>query len=78
MLVYSAIFPATNLIGGSVMTIGIILSIPFLPLAWIGGMICVQLFGTEDAYLLGAFLTIFIQVFGLATWAAPRRPEVKT
>ena len=63
VLTYSAIFPITNLIGGMIMSVGLFISTPFLPLAWIGGMIMVGITKTENSYLFGAFLTIFIQVW---------------
>ena len=54
------IFPATNLIGGSVMLLGVFLTLPFLPLGWIGGMALVSI-TNESTYLLGATFAIFIQ-----------------
>ena len=59
---YSAIFPVTNLAGDPFMSIGIIATLPFLGLAWIGGMFMVSLIGTEEVYLIGSFLTILLQV----------------
>jgi hypothetical protein len=64
-LIYSAIFPVTNLIGGGVMLIGIILTIPFLPFAWVVGVGFVNLFGSESFYLIGAYFGIFLQVIFL-------------
>lgn len=61
-VVYSAIFPLSNLVGGVVAGIGIVVTLPFLGLAWIGGMTAVSLVGNEAAYLAGAFLTILTQV----------------
>lgn len=61
-LAYSAIFPITNLLGGSFTTIGILITLPFLGLAWIGGMFMVSLIGMDEVYLIGSFLTILLQV----------------
>lgn len=59
---YSAIFPVTNLVGGTVSMLGILVTLPFLGLAWVGGMTVVSVIGREDAYLVGASLTVFVQV----------------
>jgi hypothetical protein len=78
-LAYASIFPITNLLGGGIMMLGIILSIPFLPIGWIVGMAFVQAFGSESAYLPGAFIAIATQAFLLAHWlAAGRRNETNT
>ncbi|RJG07132.1 hypothetical protein D3870_14980 [Noviherbaspirillum cavernae] len=45
--------------------LGIVLTFPFLLLAWPGGMIVVAITGTEGAYLVGAGITIFLQVLAL-------------
>ncbi len=63
--VYSSIFPLTNLAGGTVALLGIVLTLPFLPLAWVGGMALVSVSG-EATYLLGAAIAVFIQVLVLA------------
>jgi hypothetical protein len=62
MLGYSLVFPITNLIGGDIAAIGIVLSIPFLPMAWGGGVYLAMLMG-EGSFLLGAFLSILLQVW---------------
>ncbi|WP_321346889.1 hypothetical protein [Halopseudomonas oceani] len=78
-LAYASIFPITNLLGGGIMMLGIILSIPFLPIGWITGMAFVQVFGCESAYLPGAFIAVAAQAFLLMHWlAAGRRDEVNT
>jgi len=59
---YSAAFPITNLIGGGIMLLGIGITYPFLPLAWVGGMLTVSVVGSESAYLIGAFVTVLLQV----------------
>lgn len=71
-LAYSMIFPLTNLAGGSAMFVGILLTMPFLPLAWVGGMILVSVAG-EKAFLYGAFITVLAQVLLLFLgWSAVR------
>ena len=78
-LAYASISPISNLLGGGIMMFGILVSIPFLPVAWIAGMFFVQTFGSETAYLPGAFFAIFIQSFPLACWlASSRKPELNT
>lgn len=78
-LAYASIFPITNLLGGGIMMLGIILSIPFLSIGWIVGMAFVQAFGSESAYLLGAFIAVAIQAFLLIRWlAAGRKNEANT
>lgn len=61
-LAYSAVFPLTNLAGGWVASLGILVTLPFLGLGWIGGMIMVSLVGRESAYLVGVFLMVFFQL----------------
>ncbi|MBX3608580.1 MAG: hypothetical protein KF871_01680 [Hydrogenophaga sp.] len=65
-LAYSAIFPVTGALGGSLQTFGILLTFPFLPLAYMGGMAMVALVQSNSFYLLGAFLSIFAQVLVIA------------
>lgn len=53
------------------MLLGIVISYPFLPLAWVGGSLTVSLFGSESAYLIGAFATVFLQVLlCMLVWSA--------
>ena len=73
-LAYAAIFPLTNLAGANLMLVGIIVTFPFLPLAWLGGMLFVYLFGSEQVYLLGASATVLAQVLlFMAVWSALRK-----
>lgn len=75
---YSAVFPITNLIGGSIALLGIIITYPFLPLAWVGGTFTVSLLGAESAYLLGAFAPVVLQVLiCMLIWTAliTREPQ---
>lgn len=68
---YSAVFPITNLIGGGISLLGIIITYPFLPLAWGGGTLTVSAFGSESAYLFGAFVTVVLQVLlCMLVWSA--------
>ena len=64
------------MLGGSLLVPGIILTFPFLPLAYVGGMAVVALAQTERLYLLGAFLTIFVQVF-IIIFCSQARKESK-
>ena len=68
ILAYSLIFPISNWLGGISATIGLILSLPFVPGAWIAGLAVVSLTGNESTYLLGAFLGIFLQVWLVVTY----------
>jgi hypothetical protein len=61
-LVYSFIFPVTYLIGGMIATIGVLVTFPFLPGAWIVSKGFVYLFGNGNIYLFGLFVGILIQV----------------
>lgn len=47
------------------MLVGIFLTLPALPLAWIGGMSIVWLFGNENLYLVGAGVAILLQSYFL-------------
>lgn len=70
---YSAVFPITNLIGGGIMLLGIIITYPFLPLAWVGGTLTVSMFGSESAYLFGAFAAVVLQVLlCMLVWSVPK------
>jgi hypothetical protein len=63
---YTTIFPITHLFGEKVTevgVIGILLTFPFLHLAWIGGMCFVSIIGTNKAYLFGASITILMQAW---------------
>jgi hypothetical protein len=60
---YSLVFPLTNTVGGVLAEIGIFLTIPFLPIAWMFGVYFVSLTGSESTYLIGAFLAVLLQVW---------------
>jgi hypothetical protein len=61
-LAYSAVYPITNLIGGTIGFLGLGLTYPFLFLAWCAGMVIVGVFGTESVYLIGAYIAVVFQV----------------
>lgn len=65
-LVYSLIFPVTYLIGGMIATIGVLVTFPFLPGAWIVSKGFVYLFGNGNIYLFGLSLGIFFQIYIIA------------
>ena len=58
---YSIVFPISNLIGGTLMLIGIFITLPFMGLARIGGLLSVKIVGNENVYIWGVSITIFIQ-----------------
>ena len=64
---YSLIFPLSNLVGGGVAFIGMVFSLPFLPIAWVGGLLAVNGAHDENAYLIGAALTVMLQVLIIFT-----------
>jgi hypothetical protein len=68
VIAYSAIFPVTNFIGGKAVEFGLLLTFPFLPFAWIGGISVASVFSEKEtyagvAYVIGASVTIFLQVW---------------
>ena len=69
-LIYSAIFPLTNLAGGDLAEVGIAVTTPFIAVAWGGGLLLVGILRTEHAYLLGFGLAVFAQVVLLMSLAA--------
>jgi hypothetical protein len=68
--VYALIFPVTNLLGGTLEIIGLILTVPFMPIAWIGGLAMVDITGFEASYAVGMAITIFLQVWLVMAWRA--------
>jgi hypothetical protein len=62
---YAVIFPLTNLIGGGAATLGILATLPFLPIGWVVGMAVVSATRSEPAYLVGASFGILAQVLAL-------------
>jgi hypothetical protein len=83
VLGYSSIFPLTNLLGEKTLGVGILLTFPFLQLAWLGGMCFVWIIGTDKAYLLGASITILMQAWLVMiiwqnTWPKKRSDQVQS
>lgn len=70
---YSAIFPVTGAIGGGFQTLGMLLTFPFLPLAYVGGMAMAALVQSNSFYLLGAFLSILAQVLVIVICSLVRK-----
>ena len=53
--------------------LGIVFTLPFLPVAWVVGMALVSVAG-EESYLLGAALSVLLQVLLLlALWSLVTR-----
>ena len=65
---YAAVFPLTNLVGGAMAMVGIAVTLPFLPIGWVVGMILVSITKSESTYLVGASIAVLSQVVVL-TWA---------
>lgn len=58
---YASVFPVTNVLGGGIAMLGILICIPFLPISLLVGMLFTYWFDSETTYLAGAFLAILIQ-----------------
>ena len=61
-IIYSAIFPLSGLLGKTIGLIALFITIPFLPIAWIGGMALVDIFNTDSVYLIGLYFSVLLQV----------------
>jgi len=61
-LIYSAIFPLTNIAGGGLAEFGVAVTRPFIAVAWGGGVLLAATLHAEHAYLLGFGLAVFAQV----------------
>jgi hypothetical protein len=61
-LMYSAIYPITNIFGGEISLFGMAITFPFLFIASACGMVIIGLVGTENAYFIGAYPAVVIQV----------------
>jgi asparagine N-glycosylation enzyme membrane subunit Stt3 len=75
ILAYALVFPVTSLLQGAIATIGLIVTLPFLPIAWIGGMAMVGITGFEASYLAGVFVAIFLQVWLVMAWRSSVRKK---
>lgn len=60
---YAFIFPVTYIIGGMIADIGQLISLPFIPGAWIISQGLVSIFGRGYSYLFGLTFGIFLQLF---------------
>ena len=45
------------------MLMGIFITLPFMGLAWVGGLLSVKIVDNENVYIWGVSITIFIQVW---------------
>ena len=61
VVAYSAIFPVTNWMGGPIAMVGILATLPFLPISWVAGMAAVSITKSEHSYLVGAGLAVLAQ-----------------
>ena len=61
VVAYSAIFPVTNWMGGPIAMVGILATLPFLPISWVAGMAAVSITKSEHSYLGGAALAVLAQ-----------------
>jgi hypothetical protein len=65
VIVYSLFFPIAQLFGSS--GLSVIFTFPFLGGAYLLGMFTASMFGSENYYLIGATLAIFLQAT-LVVW----------
>lgn len=64
IIVYSLVFPLTQIIGGASLMLGVILTAPFLSIGYIFGMSLLSAFGGGDVvYVGGVTLSTLAQVF---------------
>jgi len=77
-VIYSAIFPLSGLFGKTVVTIALFITIPFLPIAWIGGMALVDIFNTESAYPIGLYFSVLIQVLLVLKFSYKKNKDDKS
>jgi hypothetical protein len=62
IVVYSLIFPLTQLMGESFVVVGFLVTLPFVPIAYICGMVTAVTFGSETGYIFGFSLAVLAQV----------------
>jgi hypothetical protein len=62
IIIYSLIFPLTQLMGEPFVVVGLLLTSPFLPIAYICGMLVAGLFGSEAGYVVGSCMAVMVQV----------------
>ena len=64
MLLYSSLFPLSLFFGEPFHSVSIIITLPFLPLAWVSGVNAVNYIGEgKIIYSMGAFTAIALQVW---------------
>lgn len=74
VVLYSAAFPLAGLVGGSVATVALFATMPFLFVGYLVGSIAVAIVGVEAAYSVGLFFATYIQVWLLlALWNSRER-----
>jgi len=62
-ILYAVIFPVTYMVGGFIGNIGQIISLPFIPGAWMISQGFIFIFGRGYSYLIGLAFGIFLQLF---------------
>lgn len=62
-ILYAVIFPVTYMVGGFIGNIGQIISLPFIPGAWMISQGFISIFGRGYSYLIGLAFGTFIQLF---------------
>lgn len=62
IVVYSLILPLMQVMGEPVGAIGLLVTSPFLPIAYVCGMAMVGLFGSYASYIVGASAAVSAQV----------------
>ena len=74
VLIYSLVFPIAQLLGA--VGVSIFVALPFLAGAWLMGMVTASIGGSEEYYLVGATIAIFVQASALVwlcNWFIHRR-----
>ena len=73
-VMYAAAFPMANLVGGNLLTVAFLATMPFLLLGYLVGSMAVSIFGLPEAYPVGVFFATLIQVWLLfALWNSRQR-----
>ena len=74
VVLYSAAFPLASLVGGSVETVALFATIPFLFVGYLVGSIAAAIVGVGAAYPVGLFVATFVQLWLLlALWNSRER-----
>ena len=72
-IIYSAIFLLSGFLGETAGFIAMFITIPFLPIAWIGGTALVDILNTKDAMPFGLYFSILIQVLLVLKFSPKRK-----